>query len=263
MKNNYCCYQITNKINGKFYRGKSTVARIKAGYFGSGLRLWEAIEKYGKGNFSLEILKTFETEEEAFEYEKAIVVLDLQKSYNIKPGGRGGSHNLIWVNKNGKQTRIDPSLLEGFLEEGYVRGQCPGHLDNFRAASITEKVNIRRQQSRKSSGATKQWSELMRTPEIREKAAKHSLETRTKLGITGKCQQWLHSPEADSKHQQTINRKKTVVRTEEFKAWYSTRTEEYHKRPHSAVRDYLESIGKNLEDFNEYEETVVCSQLSY
>ena len=53
----YCCYQITNKINGKFYRGKSTVARIKAGYFGSGLRLWEAISKYGKQNFELKILK--------------------------------------------------------------------------------------------------------------------------------------------------------------------------------------------------------------
>lgn len=248
----YCCYQITNKINGKFYRGKSTVARIKAGYFGSGLRLWEAISKYGKENFSLEILKTFDSEEEAFEYEKEVVVLDLQKSYNLKPGGKGGKQALIWLHKNGKQVRVDPKLEAALLLEGYERGQTPGHLDNFRRASTAPEVQKRRESTRQKSGAIEEWSRLMRTPEIRKKAAEHSVESRKKSGL---FQKWLEagrSLESRQKQQEKRNRKKTIVRTEDFKVWYEGKKVKYNNRPFKAVPDYLLAVGKVLEDFVEY-----------
>lgn len=249
----YCCYQITNKINGKFYRGKSTVARIKAGYFGSGLRLWEAISKYGKQNFSLEILKEFETEEEAFSYEKEIVVLDLKKSYNLKPGGRGGKAKLVWIYKDQRQIRVDPCLVEDLLKEGYQKGQIPGHLDNFRKASIAPEVQAQRKKTKKLSGTIDRWSALMRSSEIRKKAAEHSLESR-KLG--GELQKWIEAgkaPEVQKKRQQTINRKKSVVRTKEFKQWYLGKEKQYKSRPHSAVRDFLNIVNKSLLDYQEYE----------
>lgn len=244
----YCCYQITNKINGKFYRGKSTVARIKAGYFGSGLRLWEAISKYGKQNFELKILKEFNTEEEAFEYEKQIVVLDLSQSYNLKPGGIGGKQKLKWVYRDGRQIRVSPELVPALLEEGYKEGQLPGHLDNFRKASTTPEVCDRRQKSRKESGAVKRWSDLMKSPEIKAKATKHSLESRKKDGKLEKWQKAGQSPEATEARKVTIARRRVIIGSEEFRKWFGKRKENY-RGPHYAVRDFLASKNKTLLEY--------------
>lgn len=61
----------------------------------------------------------------------------------------------------------------------------------------------------------------MRSPEIRQKAARHSYESRVRLGLHEAWKAKVHSPEARAKHQSTINRKKTVVRTEGFRGWYT------------------------------------------
>ena len=47
----YMIYKITNTINGKIYIGKHKCDDLDDGYFGSGKRLWIAINKYGLENF--------------------------------------------------------------------------------------------------------------------------------------------------------------------------------------------------------------------
>lgn len=94
-------YKITNNINGHFYYGAHSTNNLNDNYFGSGIKLKDAIKKYGKENFTKEILKYFNTREELSEYEFNIVNEELIKSkecYNICPGGLGSfNKNLIIV----------------------------------------------------------------------------------------------------------------------------------------------------------------------
>ncbi len=86
-------YKTTNVINGCFYIGVHSTENLYDGYLGSGLLLKRSINKYGKDSFIREILKTFETREEANKYEVEILTEDVLKSnecYNIAPGGQGG-----------------------------------------------------------------------------------------------------------------------------------------------------------------------------
>lgn len=83
-------YKITNKINGKFYIGKKSSKNIDDNYYGSGVVIRQAIKKYGIDNFQKEILKTFNTSEEAFLYESTLVTTDLindKNCYNQVTGG--------------------------------------------------------------------------------------------------------------------------------------------------------------------------------
>ena len=84
----FTVYKITNNINGKFYIGKHQTTDLNDGYMGSGKLLLQAISKYGKENFTKEILFIFETEEEMNTKEKELVVIN-EKSYNLCDGGNG------------------------------------------------------------------------------------------------------------------------------------------------------------------------------
>ena len=53
-------YKITNIVNGKFYIGKHSTLDINDSYMGSGVAIKKAIKKYGKENFTKEILFEFE-----------------------------------------------------------------------------------------------------------------------------------------------------------------------------------------------------------
>jgi hypothetical protein len=85
-------YKVTNNINGKYYIGvQNTDAQD---YLGSGKAITNAIHKYGKENFTKEILATCNTKEETFLIESMIVTEDLVNDpncYNMKLGGNGGS----------------------------------------------------------------------------------------------------------------------------------------------------------------------------
>ena len=49
-------YRITNMINGKKYIGKHSTTDVYDGYFGSGVAIKQAINKYGIDNFKKEII---------------------------------------------------------------------------------------------------------------------------------------------------------------------------------------------------------------
>ncbi|MDD7755427.1 MAG: GIY-YIG nuclease family protein [Clostridiales bacterium] len=62
-------YKITNNINNKFYYGVHCTNNLNDGYMGSGVLINKAYKKYGKENFTKEIIKYFNTWEDAYEYE--------------------------------------------------------------------------------------------------------------------------------------------------------------------------------------------------
>jgi hypothetical protein len=82
-----------NQINGKYYYGVHNGKNTES-YEGSGDLLYKAYKKYGKENFKKEILKEFDTEDEAYEYEEVIVNEKMINKnnpmcYNLKEGGKG------------------------------------------------------------------------------------------------------------------------------------------------------------------------------
>lgn len=86
-------YRTTNNINGKIYIGVHRTNNINDGYIGSGDRLKKAIKKYGKENFTREILHNFTTYKKAREKEGEIVndeFIARDDTYNLIPGG------IIW-----------------------------------------------------------------------------------------------------------------------------------------------------------------------
>lgn len=112
-------YKTTNLIDGKIYIGKHSTRNIDDGYMGSGLMLRRAIEKYGIENFSKEILRTFESSKDAFDYEQSIVTekfLKEENTYNIKIGGNGGFDH---INNENKQLYNEKMLktISGWSEE--------------------------------------------------------------------------------------------------------------------------------------------------
>ena len=93
----YYIYKITNTINGKIYVGVHASNNLEDRYLGSGTKLKKAIKKYGRDNFTKEILQVFETYDEALNEERRIVTLEFvkdPKTYNLEIGGLGGK---VWT----------------------------------------------------------------------------------------------------------------------------------------------------------------------
>jgi hypothetical protein len=89
----YYFYKIVNKINNKIYYGVHKTKNIDDGYMGSGIAIKRAVKKYKKHNFSKKIIKFFENEKDAYDFEKKFVNKDIVKNsntYNMTLGGYGG-----------------------------------------------------------------------------------------------------------------------------------------------------------------------------
>lgn len=85
-------YKTTNNLNGDYYYGVHSTNNLDDGYLGSGKRLNYAINKYGKSNFTREIVQYFSNIKNAYILEAAIVTPELVNDphcYNIALGGRG------------------------------------------------------------------------------------------------------------------------------------------------------------------------------
>lgn len=90
----YFIYKTINTINNKIYIGIHKTKNLNDGYLGSGKILLLAIKKYGKENFSREILEYFNSEQEMSLHEEFIVdsdFVDRGDTYNIMVGGKYGS----------------------------------------------------------------------------------------------------------------------------------------------------------------------------
>lgn len=90
-------YITTNHINGKRYIGQKKYDKEGAwkNYLGSGIHLKRAIKKYGKDNFSKEIVEECDSKEKLDEREIYWIsfynAVDSDNFYNIASGGDGGN----------------------------------------------------------------------------------------------------------------------------------------------------------------------------
>lgn len=87
-------YLTTNLKNGKRYIGKHS-GEIEDDYLGSGLLIRDAIKKYGRNNFTREILCFCKNSDEAYVKEKEYIAkynaVQNSSFYNIDDGGKGFS----------------------------------------------------------------------------------------------------------------------------------------------------------------------------
>lgn len=115
-------YKITNKINQKIYIGisKNPQARWKQECSEGNAKfqlISKAIQKYGKENFSFEILETYENEKEALQREYELVNeyrSIFPYGYNMVPGG--GKPPLLKGEKN-PMTKISEDLAKKIQKE--------------------------------------------------------------------------------------------------------------------------------------------------
>lgn len=94
-------YITTNKINGKKYIGKEK--HNNPNYLGSGVKLLHAIKKYGKENFTKNIIEKCINEEHMNEREKFWIqhhnAANSKTFYNLAEGGEGGNTRIGFTKK--------------------------------------------------------------------------------------------------------------------------------------------------------------------
>lgn len=86
-------YKTTCNVNGKYYIGMHSTDDIDDGYLGSGKRLWNSINCYGKETHTKEIIEFVENREELIKREIEIVnekLLSDELCMNLQLGGGGG-----------------------------------------------------------------------------------------------------------------------------------------------------------------------------
>ena len=125
-------YKIENNLNGCFYYGVHKTNDPSDGYMGSGVRICNAIKKYGKENFTKNVLKYFDTYEQALEYEAEFVnetLLQDPSCYNLITGGRGGLIHDRTGEKHSEETkrliskiRVENNLAKGSNNGMYNKG---------------------------------------------------------------------------------------------------------------------------------------------
>ena len=86
-------YKITNNLTNQYYIGKRR-GNEQGRYWGSGLRIKRHIKKYGKENFTYDVLR-IDNEDKIFKLERRLITENYINTHkdclNLAPGGLGGS----------------------------------------------------------------------------------------------------------------------------------------------------------------------------
>ena len=89
-------YKITNNLTNQYYIGKRR-GNEQGRYWGSGIRIKRHLKKYGKENFTYDILRV-SNEEKIFKLEERLITNNYIKNnklcLNLAPGGQGGFGNM-------------------------------------------------------------------------------------------------------------------------------------------------------------------------
>jgi hypothetical protein len=90
-------YKTINIITGRYYYGMHSTDNLNDGYIGSGKRLWYSINKYGRENHEINIIKFYPNRNSLKTDERKLVNEDTIKDpmcMNIRIGGEGGLSGL-------------------------------------------------------------------------------------------------------------------------------------------------------------------------
>lgn len=151
----YVVYRTTNMVNNKIYIGVHSCYNMNYDYLGSGIHLKSAIKKYGRENFSHEVLHVFTNEDDAYAKEAELVDEEFvarKDTYNKVVGGvrpqnrlsdREYHRNKRWVN-NGVESKV--VLVEDLphaLLAGWQLGKTPKKPRNSDRAMSLEQRNLR------------------------------------------------------------------------------------------------------------------------
>jgi group I intron endonuclease len=144
-------YRITNKVNGKFYIGKTTKPveqRFKAhikNHKKQNTYLYHAMRKYGIDQFFVEQLEVVEDKTQLNQKEK-YWISELHPNYNMTVGGDGGNTSLSPNYKLGMEKRIHPhNPSYGMLGKNHpmkgkrlTRNFCPVVCEGIEYPSVSD-----------------------------------------------------------------------------------------------------------------------------
>ena len=136
-------YKITNLINGKIYIGQHKLPdgypdKLDEGYWGSGVEITLASKKYGRDNFSREIVCWANSFEELNDLEREYIrnynSLDEKVGYNISDGGKNGNSTagfsedrqklrLEKISEGNKNAWLDLKIRDKYIESFKNRGE--------------------------------------------------------------------------------------------------------------------------------------------
>jgi hypothetical protein len=165
-------YLTTNLINDKKYIGVDS--KNNPAYLGSGKYLRKAIEKYGKENFTKEILFETPSLKEAYLKEKEIIQFlnadKLSEYYNVHEGGKGGWENIKTEGENNGM--YGKSVLSVWIEKyGEEEGRMRYSESRKKAGtsiSASLKGQTKSEEHRKNLSNSKKEYFKNETPEQRE-----------------------------------------------------------------------------------------------
>ena len=173
----YTIYKVTNNVNGKIYIGKHQTENPDDGYYGSGVAIKNAIKKYGKDNFTKEVLHIFESEEEMNMKEVELITEEFVSrtdTYNMGVGGEGGAHfkgkthtpETIAKIQNTIKSRPESleAIRQGCIKAGKMskgRKLSEQAKENMRQGALNRKSSIASEEHKKaiSEGLKKYWEQ--------------------------------------------------------------------------------------------------------
>lgn len=144
-------------VNSKFYIGMHGTDNLEDGYIGSGKRLWYSINKYGRENFTFEILEHLPNREELIKREKELVNEDFLKNplcLNLMIGGKGGFIS-IEQQKNRSQCGGRATSLKLKSDPIFREKRIKIASDNFKRAHREGKIKYNTFEGRSHSENTK------------------------------------------------------------------------------------------------------------
>lgn len=156
-------YKITNTITGEYYYGKHN-GREQNRYWGSGKRIQNQTKKYGRQNFTYEVL-VISTVDYIYELERKLVTPLLiesdKKCLNLTCGGLGVGYmtetskqklrkarakqvmpadmydrtskimsSLTWMNDGVRSYRVRPDKVEASKQQGMVEGRLRDYINS-------------------------------------------------------------------------------------------------------------------------------------